>query len=66
MAQLHKSGVLDIKPDIISYTSVINCWAKSGSKEAPDAALKLFRTTQQQYLARRQLFKARYNKERRI
>jgi hypothetical protein len=30
---------------------VINCWAKSGRKDAPDTALKLLTTMQQQYLA---------------
>jgi pentatricopeptide repeat protein len=33
------------------YSSVINCWARSGRKDAPDGALKLLRTMQQQYLA---------------
>jgi pentatricopeptide repeat protein len=30
---------------------VIKCWTRSGRKDAPDAALKLLRTMQQQYLA---------------
>ncbi len=51
MSQLHASGAVDIKSDVISYSSVINCWAKSGRKDAPDAALELLRTMQQQYLA---------------
>jgi hypothetical protein len=51
MARLHNSGDLDTKPDRISYSFVINCCAKSGQKDAPDAALKLLRSMIQQYLA---------------
>jgi hypothetical protein len=42
---------LDTKPNLRSYSSAINCWAKTGRKEAPDAALKLLRAMQQQHLA---------------
>jgi hypothetical protein len=53
MSQLHDASGrgLDIKPDSISYSSAINCWAKSGLKDDPDAALKLLHTMKQQYLA---------------
>jgi hypothetical protein len=51
MTQLHSSGAFDIKPNSRSYGSVINCWAKSGCKDAPDAAQKLLLTMKQQYLA---------------
>jgi hypothetical protein len=50
MAQLHTSGALDIKPDVINYSCVIHCWAKYGHKEAPEATQKLLRTMQQKYL----------------
>jgi pentatricopeptide repeat protein len=34
-----------------SYSSLINCWAKSNREAAPDAAQKLLLTMKQQYLA---------------
>ncbi len=48
---LQEFGAMGIKPNGICYSCVINCWAKSGRKEAPDAALKVFNTMKQQYLA---------------
>jgi hypothetical protein len=52
MTQLHNSGALDAKPPttiVLSYNcGMINCWAKSGRS---DAAQKLLRTMQQQYLS---------------
>ncbi len=37
-------GALGIKPNAICYNCVINCWAKSGRTDAPEAMLKLLLT----------------------
>jgi hypothetical protein len=47
---MHGSGALDAKQEEISYNSVINCWAQSGCKDAPDAAQKLLLRMKQHYL----------------
>jgi hypothetical protein len=64
---LQELGALDIKPNSICYSGVINCWAKSGRTDAPEAMLKLLLTMMLQYLAgdvslrtNRDSFPARY------
>jgi hypothetical protein len=38
-----ESGELDTKPNVVSYTTLINCWAKSRQKGGADRAEAIFR-----------------------
>jgi pentatricopeptide repeat protein len=49
--QLFEACELDTKPDVVSYSNVIKCWAKSGQYGAADRAEDILREMQDRYQA---------------
>ena len=41
MSDLHKQRLADCQPDVVAFSTVINCWAKSKQPEAPERAESL-------------------------
>ena len=35
MQEMHDAGNDEVKPDVVTFNSVINAWSKSGEKDAP-------------------------------
>jgi pentatricopeptide repeat protein len=52
-----ESGELDTKPDVVSYSSVINCWAKSRQEGTADRAEAIYGEMEDRYKAGDETFK---------
>ncbi len=49
MKQLYDLGEFDTKPNVVTYNTLLDCWAKSSSKGSAEKAEKLFREMQDLY-----------------